>query len=102
MSDCSETASAQTSSPEASPARTSASPERVPVSGASDPASGSRCTGSSPKRARAGSSPKTSQPFALADWTRCSGRSLRSGIALVGIAFLPRQWERLIAEIESG
>ncbi len=34
-----------------------------------------------------GSSSKTYQPFALADWTSCSGRSLRSGMMRSGTVF---------------
>ena len=69
------------------PARTSASPARAAASTPSDPASGGKCTASSPRRFRAGSSPKTLQPFALADWKTCSGRSLRSGTMRSGTVY---------------
>jgi hypothetical protein len=69
----------------ASHARTSASPGVAPALVASVPAYGSSISASSGKSRRAGSSSKTSQPFALADWTLCSGASLRSGMMRNGI-----------------
>ena len=72
---------------EDSHAKTSALPARAKVSQEAGPASGSRCSGSSTRRGRGLSSPRTSPPFALADWTKCSGRSLRSGMTRNGIVF---------------
>jgi hypothetical protein len=48
---------------------------------------GSSSTGSLPKSARKSPSSKTSQPFALEDWTKCSGASLRSGMMRNGIVY---------------
>ena len=75
------------SSAAASPAKTSASPARAQGSLASDLAFGPNITGSSKKSGRASRSSKTLQPFALADWTKCSGRSLRSGMTRSGTVF---------------
>lgn len=71
----------------ASPARTSARPGVARDYLALDPASGLRWSASLARRARAGSSSRTSAPFALADWIRFSGRSLRSGTMRNGIVF---------------
>lgn len=54
-------------------AKTSPSTELPPALPGSDPASGSNTCASSKKRTRTGSSSKTSRPFALADWKKCSG-----------------------------
>ena len=70
-----------------SPARTSAQPGREPDSAAIVPASGASTAGSSGKSSRRGSSSKTSAPFALADWIKCSGKSLRSGMTRSGTVF---------------
>ena len=75
------------SSAEDSPAKTSSLLDLVqdlPVSAAD---SGSSSTGSSRKSARRGSSSKTSAPFALADWSKCSGASLRSGTMRSGTVY---------------
>jgi hypothetical protein len=72
---------------EASHARTSAQPARV--QGCQDPGadSGGSSTVSSKRSGRSGRSLKTSQPFALADWIKCSGRSLRSGMIRNGTVY---------------
>jgi hypothetical protein len=75
------------SSAEASPAKTSVSQEKAPALLASVPVSGANMPVSSKKSSRAGSSSKTSQPFDLADWTKCSGNSLRSGMMRSGTVF---------------
>lgn len=73
---------------EAFPAKTSALPINTQKGlAATDPASGSRCSASSAKRGLAGSLPKMSQPFALADWKSFSGASLRSGMMRSGTAY---------------
>lgn len=69
------------------PARTSASPARAPASKARAPASGSSTCASSRRLTPAGSSSKTLRPFALEDWKKCSGASLRSGTLLAGTVF---------------
>ena len=65
-------------------------------------ASGASTTASSKKRGRSGSSSKTSQPFALADWTKCCGHSLRSGMMRNGIVYPLAPLAHLTGEIESG
>jgi hypothetical protein len=52
---------------------------------ANEAACGRTMRGSSVKSGRRGLSQKTSAPFALEDWTKCSGRSLRSGMMRNGI-----------------
>jgi hypothetical protein len=59
----------------------------VPGCRASVADSGSSSTGSSPKSTQSGLSSKTSQLFVLADWNKCSGRSLRSGMMRNGIVY---------------
>jgi hypothetical protein len=49
--------------------------------------SGGNTTGSSKSFSRNGSSQRTSQPFALEDWTKSSGHSLRSGMMRNGTVF---------------
>jgi len=49
--------------------------------------SGSSSTGSSKKSSRKSRSSKTSQPFALEDWTKFSGASLRSGMMRNGTVY---------------
>jgi len=68
-------------------ARTSASPGRAPGLPAEGQGCGGRCIASSPKRGRGGASSKTCQPFGLEDWTRCCGRSIRSGSMRNGIVY---------------
>lgn len=67
-----------------SPAKTSASPVKGPGCTESGVASGTRCSESSRRHSLRGSSRKTYQPFALADWTRYSAGSLRSGMTRNG------------------
>lgn len=71
----------------ASRARTLALPVEAPGLAAIALAFGSSISASSPKSRRAGSSLKTCQPFAVADWTRYSGASLRSGMMRSGIVY---------------
>jgi len=68
-------------------AKTSASPEKAQGLPVSDQDSGGNITASSRKRSRRGSSQKTYQPFALADWTMYLGASLRSGMTRNGTAY---------------
>ena len=75
------------SSVEASPARTSVALDEVEDLQEPAPASGGSSTGSSAKSSRRMSSSKTSQPFAIEDWTKCSGRSLRSGMMRNGTVY---------------
>lgn len=70
-----------------SPVRMSVSPERAPDSTVNDRASGANITASLAKSGRRGASSKMLQPFALADWTKFSGGSLRSGMMRNGIAY---------------
>ena len=70
-------------------ARVSAPPGKAKVSPTRVPGSGTNTSGSSAKRARAGSSSKTCRSFDLADWKSCSGASHRSGI-LLGTTVYPR------------
>lgn len=70
---------------EGSPAKTSASLEKELDYQENDLVCGGNSTGSSMKQNRNGSSSKTCQPFAIADWMKCSGRSLRSGMMRNGI-----------------
>lgn len=72
---------------EDSHARTSASPEKAPDSPANVADSGSSTPKRSPRSGRATSSSKMSQPFALADWIKYSGHSLRSGTMRNGIVY---------------
>src|SRR6185312_10334343 len=79
--------SMSTSSAEASPARILASLAMALASPDLAAGSGANTSGSSPKAVRRGSSSKTSAPFALEDWSKCSGSSLRSGMTRSGIAY---------------
>ncbi len=63
---------------------------------------GGSSTGSSKKSNRAGRSSKTSQPFGLEDWTKCSGASLRSGMMRNGTVYPLPQLVRLTGETGSG
>lgn len=64
--------------------------------------SGASTTGSSRKLGRSGRLSKTSQPFALADWTQFSGNLLRSGMTRSGTAYPLQPLARLTGETESG
>ena len=75
------------SSAAASLARTLALLEQAQGLTVPGPTCGSSSHGSSKKRNRRGSSSKTLQPFALADWTAYSGRLLRSGLMRSGIVY---------------
>jgi hypothetical protein len=68
-------------------ARTSASQDAALDSPGSAPGYGGSTTASSTNVVRRGSSRKTYQPFDLADWIRCSGHSLRSGMTRSGTVF---------------
>ena len=72
---------------EASPARTLASPAKAPDSQENAAACGSSTPKRSKSSGRRTSSLKMSAPFALADWIKCSGRSLRSGMMRNGIVY---------------
>src|ERR1700722_4605968 len=91
-----------TSSAEASPAKILASREPEKDLLGNVAASGANTIASSKKRSRSGSSSKTCQPFALADWTKCSGHSLRSGMMRNGIVYPLAPLAHLTGEIESG
>lgn len=78
---------ASTSSPAVSPAKTLATPEKAQDLPALGRGCGTNSTASSKKLSRAGRSSKTSQPFALEDWTKCCGASLRSGMTRNGTVF---------------
>ena len=84
------------------PVRTLASPEKAPDLAASVPACGGNTTASLPNAARRGSSPKTSLPFAVEDWMKFSGRSLRSGMMRSGIVFPLEPLAPLTAATECG
>lgn len=75
------------SSPEDFPAKISALPEGEPVLPGLEADFGTSSTASSKRSGRRGSSSKTSQPFALEDWTRFSGASLRSGMMRSGTVY---------------
>lgn len=94
--------SSQTCSAGAPPVRIFPSLERAQALPGSDPASGSNTCASSKKRTRTGSSSKTSRPFALADWRKCSGGSLRSGTLLAGTVFPQAPLVLLTKGTESG
>jgi hypothetical protein len=70
---------------EDSPVRTLASPEKGQDSPASDRDFGANTPALLTSCGPATLSPKMSRPFALADWSKCSGRSLRSGMMRSGI-----------------
>lgn len=84
------------------PAKTSLSPEKAQDLMASEAASGSSSTASSKKSTRSTRSSKTSAPFALEDWTQCSGHSLRSGMMRNGIVSPLPPLALLTAGTESG
>ena len=67
-----------------SPAKTLAPLEKELASQENALDYGSSSIDSSPRSARATRSSKTSPPFALEDWTKCSGHSLRSGMMRSG------------------
>ncbi len=76
-----------TSSVEGSPVKTSASQGKGPDSVAHEAASGPNMSKRLPRSNRSTSSSKTSQPFALEDWIKCSGKSLRSATMRNGIVY---------------
>ena len=87
---------------EDSPAKICHSQEEAQGSTGSKADSGLSITASLRKPGRRGSSSKTSRPFDLADWTECSGRSLRSGMMRNGIVYPLQPLVRLTVETESG
>ena len=91
-----------TLSAEGSPAKTSALQEKEPDLQALKAASGGSSTGSSRRRSRSGSSRKTYQPFAVEDWTKFLGASLRSGTMRNGIVYPLQPLAPLTEEIASG
>ena len=97
-----ETESASMSSAEGFPAKTSAMPERGLASQGSDPASGMNFTGSLKKSSRATRLSKMYRPFALEDWTLCSGASLRSGMTRNGTVYPLQPLALLTDATESG
>ena len=74
-------------SAEDSHARTLALPEKEPGSQANVVASGSSTPKRSTPSSRVTSSSKMLRPFALADWIKFSGRSLRSGMMRSGTCY---------------
>ena len=76
-----------TLSAEGSPAKTSVLPEKEPDLQAPEAASGGSSTASLRRRGRSGSLRKTYQPFAVEDWTKFSGASLRSGTMRNGTVY---------------
>ena len=91
-----------TPSAEGSPAKTSALPEKEPDLQALEAASGGSSTGSSRRRSRSGSLRKTYQPFAVEDWTKFSGASLRSGTMRNGTVYPLQPLAPLTVGTESG
>ena len=71
----------------ASRAKTSASPETAQDSPERAADCGASSIESSKRSGRRTRSSKTSAPFDLEDWSKCSGSSLRSGMTRNGIAF---------------
>jgi hypothetical protein len=94
--------SSLTLSAEGSPAKTSALQGKEPDLQALEAASGGNSTGSSVRRSRTGSSRKTYQPFAVEDWTKFSGASLRSGTMRNGTVYPLPPLAPLTAGTESG
>ena len=84
------------------PVRTSASLDEAQGLKETDQASGSSLPGSSKSSSRSTRSSKTSQPFALEDWIKCSGASLRSGTMQNGIVFPLQPLALLTVGTESG
>jgi hypothetical protein len=78
---------ALTSSAAGSLVRISALRETAPALPESVADSGASTTDSSKNSVRGGRSSRTSAPFALADWTSCSGNSLRAGMTRNGTAY---------------
>ena len=91
-----------TLSAEGSPAKTSVLPEKEPDLQAPEAASGGSSTASLRRRSRSGSSRKTYQPFAVEDWTKFSGASLRSGTMRNGIVYPLQPLAPLTAGTGSG
>ena len=83
-------------------AKTSASQGKEQGLQEKDQDCGGNFTASSRKSNRAGSLQKTSQPFALEDWIKFSGRSLRSGMMRNGIVYPLQPLAHLTAGTESG
>lgn len=96
------TCSSQTCSAAAHRAKMFPSPERAPDCAESAPDSGSSTCVSSKRRTPNGSSSKTLRPFALADWKKFSGASLRSGILLDGTVFPQAPLAPITKETGSG
>ena len=87
---------------EGSPAKTSALQEKEPDLKANEVVSGSNSIASSKKSSRNTRSSKTSQPFAVEDWTKYSGHSLRSGTMRNGTVYPLPPLAPLTAGTESG
>lgn len=87
---------------EGSPAKTSASPGAEQDLKANEAVSGSNSIASSKKSSRATRSSKTSQPFAVEDWIKYSGHSLRSGTMRNGTVYPLPPLVPLTAGTESG
>ena len=85
-----------------SPVKTLASPGKAPDSVENVAASGSSTPKRSTRSSRATSSSKMSPPFALADWIKYSGRSLRSGTMRSGIVYPHAPLAPLTGGIGSG
>lgn len=84
------------------PAKTLARQEAEPVLLEKDPGCGSNIIGSSPKFDPNGSSSKTLPLFALEDWTKCSGGSLRSGMMRSGTVYPLPTWALHMSGTASG
>ncbi len=85
-----------------SPAKTSAPLEKAPDLQVPEAAFGGSFIVLSRKRGRSGSSRKTYQPFAVEDWTKFSGASLRSGTMRNGTVYPLPPLAHPIEEIASG
>ena len=90
------------SSVEDSPAKTSVARGKGPDSVAHEAASGPNTSKPLPRSSRSTSSSKTFQPFALEDWIKFSGKSLRSGMMRNGIVYPLPPLALLTGEIASG
>ena len=94
--------SPSTPSAEDSPAKTSALPVKELDSQALEAVFGGSSTALSRRRGRSGSSRKTYQPFAVEDWTKFSGASLRSGTMRNGTVYPLPPLAHLTDATESG
>lgn len=94
--------SPSTPSAEDSLAKTSALPVKELDSQALEAVFGGNSTALLRKRGRSGSSRKTYQPFAVEDWTKFSGASLRSGTMRNGTVYPLPPLAPLTAGTESG